>query len=203
MSGHLILGVSLLLMSTVAFIVLIYQWSTNPAPTDDRTSCTQTCCCFPNFHRRTLLSFGMALICGLILVFWYMVCFALWIAGSYLAIVTIKQMRVLSPNHSMDSCNLSVVGVASASIIFIWVVFFSFCCSTVYAICNNNFLRREEDSGEPFGRQGQRDRHLTMQQKLNGDSGHAQQKLNNEHIYDPVPTNEGGFSYNIYDTVSP
>ena len=120
-----------------------------------------------------------------------MVCFALWIAGSYLVIITIKQMRMPSPNHQ-SGCDLSVVSVAGSATIFIWIVFFGFCCSTVYSVFNNNFLRRQdsERSFELFGG-GQRNRDIA-----------AQQKLNNEHIYDKVPTNDGLRNYNIYDTVT-
>ena len=179
-------------MSTVALIVMIFKISINPTPADTGSNGT-TCCCFPNFRNRTtLFSMGWALICGLILVFWYMVCFALWIAGSYLVIVTIKEMRVPSPNHQ-SGCNLSVVGVAGAATIFIWIVFFTFCCSTVYSVFNNNCLRRQEDTDgtfELFGRR-QRDRDITMQQKLNS-----------EHIYDLVPGNDGVRNYNLYDTVA-
>ena len=179
-------------MSTVAFIVLIYKKSINPAPTDG--SCTSICCCFPNLRSRgTIFHLGMAVICGLILVFWYMVCFALWIAGSYLVIVTIKQMRIVSRNHPTDGCNLSVVGVAGSSIILMWIIFFSFCCSTVYSVFNNNFLRRQEDTTdnfELFG-QGRRDRDIAIQQKLSSD-----------HIYDLVPGNDVVRNYNIYDTVT-
>ena len=183
-------------MSTVAFIVLIFKISINPTSSDasgnsDERTC---CCCLPNFRNRTtLISMGLTLICALILVFWYMVCFALWIAGSYLVIVTIKQMRVPSPNHHQSGCNLSVVGVAGSSTIFIWIVFFAFCCNTVYSVFNNNFLRRQEDperNFEFFGG-GERDREIAMQQKLNS-----------EHIYDLVPPNDGTRSYNLYDTAS-
>ena len=181
-------------MSTVAFIVLIFKISINPTPPDtsNNNGTTTCCCCLPSFRNRTtLFSMGWALICALILVFWYMVCFALWIAGSYLVIVTIKQMRVPSPNQQ-SGCNLSVVGVAGASTIFIWIVFFAFCCSSVYSVFNNNFLRRQENperNFELFGG-GQRDRDMAMQQKLNG-----------ENIYDMEPSNDNNRNYNIYDTV--
>ena len=107
-------------------------------------------------------------------------------------IITIKQMRMPSPNHQ-SGCDLSVVSVAGSATIFIWIVFFGFCCSTVYSVFNNNFLRRQDDSErsfELFGG-GQRNRDIA-----------AQQKLNNEHIYDKVPTNDGLRNYNIYDTVT-
>ena len=187
-------GVSLLLMSTVAFIVIIFRISINPSsPPVESSSNDTSCCCFPSFRNRTtLFSMGLALICALIMVFWYMVCFALWIAGSYLVIITIKKMRMPSPNHQ-SGCDLSVVSVAGSATIFIWIVFFGFCCSTVYSVFNNNFLRRQDDSErsfELFGG-GQRNRDIA-----------AQQKLNNEHIYDKVPTNDGLRNYNIYDTVT-
>ena len=123
-------GVSLLLMSTVAFIVIIFRISINPSSPPVESSGNDTsCCCFPSFRNRTtLFSMGLALICALIMVFWYMVCFALWIAGSYLVIITIKQMRMPSPNHQ-SGCDLSVVSVAGSATIFIWIVFFGFCCS--------------------------------------------------------------------------
>ena len=182
-------------MSTVAFIVLIFKTSLHPTDPDagidgNRSTC---CCCFPSFQNRTtLFSMGIAIICALILVFWYMVCFALWIAGSYLVIVTIQQMRIPSPNLQ-SGCNLSVVGVAGSSTIFIWILFFAFCCNFVYSVFNNNFLRRQEDTErniEIFGG-SRRDRESAMQQKLNG-----------ENLYDLVPVNDGCRNYNIYDSVT-
>ena len=145
-------GVSLLLTTTVVFIALVCGKSTKHGGNDDGF------CCMPNLARKSIVTLGWAFCCGIFLVFWYMINFSLWIAGTYLSVITIQKMRQVEatkPGGNSDGCSLSVVGVASSSVIVIWTVFFGVCCRIVYRICDNSILRQQADDIEGlemFGR---------------------------------------------------
>ena len=147
-------GVSLMLTTTLAFIVLVCNKSTKAEEGDEvEEEVESNCCCVPNMYRarRSILTLGWAFCCGIILVFWYMICFSLWIAGSYLCVVTIQKMRQLDPIMSREhhpGCARSVIGVSSSSVIVVWTVFFCICCRIVYRICDNSLIRDRVEAAE-------------------------------------------------------
>lgn len=70
------------------------------------------------------LSIGWAFCWGLVLLVGYLIWFAIWIAGSYFTIDAIRTMKV---DHF--GCERFTIGVAGASVLIIWLVFFYICVS--------------------------------------------------------------------------
>jgi len=141
-------GVSLLLNTTVVFIVLVARTSNKVSQEDSGRNNDNNFYCLPNLARKSMLVLGWAFCCGIFMVLWYMINFSLWIAGTYLAIITIQKMRqIQDPEAGQqdddDGCPLSCIGMASTSVILVWTVFFALCCRFVYRICDNSVIREQ------------------------------------------------------------
>ena len=128
----------MLLTTTVAFIAIIAKKSTKVVGHgedngDEEETQASRPYCLPNLARKSLLVLGWAFCCGVFLVLWYMINFSLWIAGTYLSVITIQKLRQPEVwGISNEGCPISVVGLASSSAIIVWTVFFAVCCRIVY-----------------------------------------------------------------------
>ena len=84
-------------------------------------------------QKKTFLgSVGWALCWGLFLLFGYLIWFAVWIAGTYLSIVTLQSLRVVHQlSENVDNqrtflqqatCHMATLAGAGFSILFIWLL---------------------------------------------------------------------------------
>ena len=88
-------------------------------------------------RKKTILGYiGWALCGGLCLLFGYLIWLAVWIAGTYLSIVTWQSLRVVHQwsENSLDntttfvrSCHLATLAGAGLPILIIWIISVSLC----------------------------------------------------------------------------
>ena len=111
-------------------------------------------------QKKTFLgSVGWAFCCGLFLLFGYLIWFGVWIAGTYLSIVTLQSLRVHQLSENVDnqrtflkSCHMATLSAAGFSLLFIWLLSATLCVKGIISLVtarNQTGLYQEVSLGSP------------------------------------------------------
>jgi hypothetical protein len=120
-------------------------------------------------QKATVLSVCWAFCCGVFLLLGYLIWFGMWIAGTYVSILTVRSIRIHQMNNGQDGtllgCDMATVCVAGVSVVLVWIVFIGLCSNAIWTLIH---WRRRRPTENP-------------QKKI----------LEDKHLYDMVPTTNG------------